>query len=476
VNGRARAAALAAAVAAAAIAAAFALRGPSGPRPHLVVFLWDTTRADRLSAYGYARETTPWLRSVAAEGVLFEQCRAPSPWTLPSHASIFTGLLPRHHGAVSLESPLAPFHRTLAERLKDAGYDTVLVTNNLLVSPEAGLGQGFDTFRDVAKERGRQGADETLAVLEDALGARRADPARAERPLFLFVNLMEPHLPYEPPAELARPWRPEGATVEEVAKARRFQFPEDMAHNLGVRPMEPRVLAVLSTLYDAEVLALDGRCRALEALLAREGILGPGTDSLLVVTADHGENLGEHGLVDHKLSVAETLLRVPLVMRGRGRFEGGRREGAAVRLQDLFPTLLEAAGVPPAAGEAPHAASLLGPPPAGRAQVSEFAPPVSFLEGMRAVFPGQPEEVFEPFRRGLLAAVAPGEGGRRLKWRRTWRTAEGGGPEVLAESLFDLQADPGEDRDLLGGPSPDPGDREAAARLRAIAEEWVAPR
>jgi arylsulfatase A-like enzyme len=458
------------------LAAASVLLLPAPRRPHLVVLLWDTTRADRLSACGYARPTTPWLEGVAADGVLFEQCRAPSPWTLPSHASIFTGLLPRHHGAVTLESPLAPAHRTLAERLREAGYDTVLLSNNPLVHPDAGLGQGFGVFRDVAKEGGRQGWRETLAVLGRELAARREDPDRAGRPLFLFVNLMEPHLPYEPPPDLERPWRPGGTTEEEAAAARRFQFPEDMAHNLGVRRLDARAIAVLSSLYDAEILSLDGGCRAIEAALAREGILGPGSDSLLVVTSDHGENLGEEGLLDHKLSVGEPLLRVPLVLRGAGLFEGGRRERAAVRLQDLFPTLLAAAGVPPAPGDAPHAASLLGPPGPGRTQVAEFAPPLSFADGMRRTFPGQPDAVLAPFARGLLAAVGPEEDGRRLKWRRTWTPGRGGGVEVLREALFDLEADPREERDLLGAGATDARDAAAAAALRALAEEWVAPR
>ena len=464
----------AAAVAAAAVAASWLLR-PEPRRPHIVVLLWDTTRADRLGAYGYGRRTTPWLESVAARGVLFEQCRAPSPWTLPSHASLFTGLLPRHHGAVTKESPLAPAHETLAERLKAAGYGTMLLSNNEFVGPEAGLAQGFDVFRSVVREAGRPSADATVGILERELAARRADAGRAGKPLFLFVNLMEPHLPYEPPSEFERPWRPEGATEGEVRRARRLQFPEDMAHNLGIRPWDGKTLSILSSLYDAEIREMDGQCARMEKVLADAGILGDGANGILVVTADHGENLGEHGLVDHKLSVAETLLRVPLVVRWPGRYEGGRRVREPVRLQDLFPTLLEAAGVPAPPSAAPHAASIPVGPVEGRVQVSEFVPPVSFLDGMRRFFPDRPAEVFAPFRIGLLAAVEPAGGGRRLKWLRTWRLEEGGKAAVIRECLFDLEADPREDRDLLAGPSPAPADADAAKRLGALADSWVAP-
>ena len=470
----ARAAAAAAAVLAIAAAAAWLL--PGHARPHLVVLLWDTTRADRLDAYGYGRPTAPWLRSVAAEGVLFEQCRAPSPWTLPSHASLFTGLLPAHHGAANLESPLAPSHRTLAERLRDAGYDTILVSNNSLVHPATGIAQGFDRFRDVVRERGRHGADLALEVLRDEMAARRNDPARAGRPLFLFVNLMEPHLPYDPPEEIERPWRPAGTTDAEAAASKAFGFPGDVAHNLGLERLDARALERLSALYDAEILSLDGRSRAIEALLAAEGFFGPDADSILAVTSDHGENLGEHGLLDHKLSVSEALLRVPLVIRGRGRFEGGHRVAAQVRLQDLFPTLLEEAGIPVERGETPHAQALRADGSPGLVQVSEFAAPLSFLPQVRSLFPAASEGTFEPFRVGYVAVTAPEEDGRRLKFVFAHRRDPDGGTTPFGESLFDLAIDPREERNLLARGERAHVDLDAARRLAVLARQWTAPR
>ncbi len=464
----------AAAVAAAGFAAGVLLRRADPPRPDIVVLLWDTTRADRLSAFGYARKTTPWLESLAARGILFEQCRAPSPWTLPSHASLFTGLLPRRHGALSLREPLLPFHETLAERLAASGYDTVLVSNNPVVGPQGGLDQGFGTVVSVPDRKGGQGVDRTREALEDVLAGRKNDPGRSRRPLFLFVNLMEPHLPYDPPEAIERPWRPEGATDEAVRAARGVRFPDDMAHNLGVRPLPPETLAILSSLYDAEIGALDDGCARIEGLLRREGVLDPADGGyLFAATSDHGENLGEHGLVDHKLSVAETLLRVPLVIHSPGRFQGGRRVPDAVRLQDLFPTLLEAAGVGYDAGAIPHAQPLGAVTPGGRVQVAEFPAPLSFIDDMRRTFPGRPEETFEPFRRGILAVIGTPSGGRRLKWVRTTRDDGAGGRTVLGESLFDLETDPGETRDLLAGPGATAADRESAARLAATAEAWT---
>ncbi len=451
---------------------------PPRHRRDIVVILWDTTRADRLSAYGYARRTTPWLEEVAKQGVLYEQCRAPAPWTVPSHASIFTGLIPRHHGAVDVQSPLAPAHYTLAERLRDEGYDTILLSCNVLVGGELnGLGQGFDTIRVVPMETQRDpSAVDAADMLDGLLKAKAKDTQRAGKPLFLFVNLMEPHLPYNPPADLERPWRPAGATEDEVSLAKRISFPMDMAHNLGVQPLDPRTLSILPGLYDAEIRRMNDPCVEMERLLAAAGVLGGGSDAVLVVTADHGENLGEHGLLDHKLSTADFLLHVPLVIRWPGRLEGGRRVKEQVRLQDLFPTLLEAAGVAPPGGT-PHATSLVSEPLADRYQVSEFAAPLSYIEGMHRMppFAGQPEEIYEPMHVGILAVTAPPEGGRRLKWEGRWRLAANGETAALPERLFDLEADPREDRDLLGVKEPAPADLAAAKRLAQEAAEWTKP-
>jgi arylsulfatase A-like enzyme len=464
------AAALAAGALLAAAAAAVLLR-PAPHRPHVVVLLWDTTRADRLTPHGHARETTPWLASLAARGVLFENCRAPSPWTLPSHASLFTGLMPSDHGALHMRAPLMPHHRTLAEDLAAAGYDTLLVYNNEFVGPPWGLAQGFARERLARSAEGKPTAAAAVAVLREELGARAADPERRDRPLFLFVNLLDPHLPYDPPESLERAWRLPGAAESEVRALREFGFPREMEHNLGIRVLDGRSLEILGRLYDAELRETDARCAEMEDLLAAAGILGPGKDSLLVVTSDHGENLGEEGLVDHKLSVSDALLHVPLVLHRPGTFEGGRREAAGVGLQDLHPTILEAAGLPVDGVATPAARSLRAPDP-GRVVVSEFPAPLPFLEQMRIhrAFRDYPPATFARFHDGLLAATASPSGGRLLKWTRRSRGAFEGSPATTRETLHDLAADPREERDLLAVPEPAAADRAAAAALAAAAD------
>ncbi len=423
----------------------------AAPRPHVVVLVWDTTRADRLSPYGYTRDTTPWLTGVAKEGVLFEQCRAPSPWTLPSHASMMTGLLPRDHGAVELQSMLAPARVTLAERLSAEGYDTILVAANALVGRRTGLAQGFDVAVAASEDPRTPKASTVISLLETELETRANDPARAARPLFLFLNFMEPHLPYAPPLELERPWRPDGVSDEEVARAKRFEFPREMHHNLGLSRVSDRALSILSSLYDAELRDLDRRCADLEAVLRKHGLLATadaaaGTGgTLLVVTSDHGENLGEEGLLDHKLSLSDALLHVPMVLRWPGRIPPGRRVTEAVRLQDLYPTVLEAAGATAGAPPTPDAVSLLVEPLAARALVAEFPAPLSFLAGMRRELPGEPEERFELLRRGILAVVDTS----LRKVIVTHRVAPDGARTEISRRLHDLRTDPGEKRDLL---------------------------
>jgi arylsulfatase A-like enzyme len=453
------------------LAAAAVLLRPGPHRPHVVVLLWDTTRADRLTSHGHARDTAPWLASLAARGVLFENCRAPSPWTLPSHASLFTGLMPTVHGAIDLRDPLMPHHRTLAEDLAAAGYDTLLVYNNSAVAPNSGLAQGFARERYARSPEGKPTAAAAVEVLRQELGARAADPKRRDRPLFLFVNLLDPHLPYDPPESLERAWRLPGAAESEVRALREFGFPREMEHNLGLRVLDARSLEILGRLYDAELKETDARCAEMETLLAGAGILGPGKDTLLVVTSDHGENLGEEGLLDHKLSVSDALLHVPLVLHRPGSFEGGRRETAGVALQDLHPTILEAAGLPVDGAATPAARSLRAPDPA-RVVVSEFPAPLPFLEMLR-VRPGfrdLPPATFARFHDGLLAATASPAGGRLLKWTRRSRGPFEGSPAAVRETLHDLAADPREERDLLALPGPAAADRAAAAALAAAAD------
>jgi choline-sulfatase len=303
-SGRARALSLAV-VAAAAAVAVFAWRRSSGPAPsslNVVLVTLDTLRADRLGSYGFRGVETPHLDALAAEGVLFEQATATVPLTLPSHCSIFTGLLPPRHGVRDNgAASLAEAHTTLAERMKAGGYATGAFVGAWVLERRWGLAQGFDEYSD------RFGLDQFQkrgdVVLDDAL--RWIDGVR-DRRFFAWVHLFDPHLPYDPP----EPYRA------------RYKDP-----------------------YLGEVAYTDALVGRLMGGLRERGLL---ERTLVVVTADHGESLGEHGEATHGFFVYDATVAVPLLVRTPWGWQGRHR--TQVSLADLFPTVLDLVGLPAQAG------------------------------------------------------------------------------------------------------------------------------
>jgi choline-sulfatase len=280
---------------------------------HLVLVTIDTLRADRLGCYGSADVATPHLDRVAREGALAAQATAHVPLTRPSHVSLFTGLLPSGHGIRDNVSPgLVPQVPTLASTLKQAGFQTGGFVSSIVLSRQSGLDRGFDQYADqfeadtddtrflnTIQRRG----DETLGL---ALAWLQKVP-REER-LFLWLHLYDPHDPYTPP--------------------------EPYAARYAGRP------------YDGEVAWSDELVGRLDAALERQGVKG---DTLLIVTSDHGEGLGEHGENLHGFFVYQATLHVPMLFRGPGIPAGGRL-GVTVQTVDILPTALDLLGVAPTPG------------------------------------------------------------------------------------------------------------------------------
>ncbi len=292
-------------------------------RPSLVVFLTDTLRADRLSTYGFEKSTSPFLDALAKESVVFEDAWAQSSWTRPTVASFFTGLNPATHGAVGFERPLAQRFTTLAEALKKAGYRTGAIVSNHVVHHRFGFSQGFDAWNDgEAKLYGLSAAD----VVDRGLRFVDAAPG----PFLLYLHTMEPHATYEPSDAAYRLFGLPG-------EARRPSRPILMRPKIG-----PGAAHYLDSLYQGEVWDND---RAFEALI--EGLRQRGRldSSVVVFTADHGEEFLDHGDKGHGHSLYRELTRVPLVVRLPGGSRGGTREAAPVAQVDLLPTLLAMLGV-----------------------------------------------------------------------------------------------------------------------------------
>lgn len=282
---------------------------PSPPPPSLLLVTIDTLRADRVGAYGFAPGLTPALDRLAAAGWLFENAVSAVPLTLPSHATLLSGLDPLHHGVRNNGSYVFPQGRpTLATLLKSRGYATGAFVAAVVLDRRYGLARGFDLYDDRIVR-----ASEGRSVLEserscDAVVANAAAWIQAQAgPFFAWVHFYEPHAPYAPPEDLAR-----------------------------VHPGHP---------YDSEVATAD-RCLARLAAAAEAARAGR---LLTAVTSDHGEGLGDHGEATHGLFLYQSTLQVPLVIAGPG-VEPGRRSRALARGADLAPTLLSLLGAPAPGG------------------------------------------------------------------------------------------------------------------------------
>lgn len=292
--------------------------GLGAARPNLLLVTLDTTRADRLGCYGARDASTPNLDRIAREGVLAERAVAVAPITLPSHASILTSLFPPRHGVRdNSDFRLPEAVTTLAEHLKAHGYRTAAAVGSYMLSSVFGMAQGFDRydeprpahdaspqgarlrFREILERPASEVTDAALSALGGAGGG----------PFFLWVHYFDPHADYRPPPPYAE------------------RFAE--------RP------------YDGEIAYTDAEVGRLLGALERRGLLD---STLVVVTADHGESLGEHGELTHGLFVYQATLRVPLLLRWPRLLPAGLRLAAAVSVADIAPTALELMGLPPLPG------------------------------------------------------------------------------------------------------------------------------
>ncbi|MHA7838982.1 MAG: sulfatase [bacterium] len=279
-----------------------------------MVIVLDTLRADAVSAYGEVTGTTPILDSLAEKGILYRNVFAPSPWTLTSHVSLFSGLDANEHGVgLSGRSQTPESLRLLAEDFRSAGYVTAGFSENTIVSSDFGLDQGFEIFAstDVTKafDAELQGEDPASSFgLVDRVRdwSRTRDP---DRPYFLFVNILDPHDPY-----LLRddnPWVPSEAPPGEVAyAASAYRIPFSICDRLPA----PTHLPILRGLYLGDVAAADAKLGRILSILD-EG-RSPEEPRVLLVTSDHGEHLGEHRLMQHRFSVRSQVLKVPLIVTG----------------------------------------------------------------------------------------------------------------------------------------------------------------
>jgi arylsulfatase A-like enzyme len=374
----------------------------------VVLIVIDTLRADHLPLYGYQRPTAPNLEVLAKDGITYQKATSPGTWTVPSHGSLFTGRWPSFHGAErvagdrNLALPLNPEIPTLAEILRGDGFHTgAFVGNSTYVAAIFGFARGFDEFFDKDLH--------SPPILSQAVRAWL--PAKAE-PLFLFVNILDPHEPYEPPPpldELFPTKHPELGTMISTYAA-------------GNQPPTSAAREHFVSQYDGEIVLAD---RALGEILADLKRAGRYDDALIVVTSDHGEFLFDHGLAGHGLPPFEPEVHVPLVVKLPRGARAGEKVVRRVSILGVFATILRTVGL--------------------------VVPPEVESRPLDAPHPVWVEDV-DPSGTRLRVGY---EGDQKLVMATT---AEG----VTTTSLYDLGSDPDESR-------PDRGSTGAATLRAAVA-------
>ena len=306
----------------------FAGCGKSKDLPNIIFISVDTLRADHLSCYGYDKKTTPMLDMLAKKGVLFKKAYAPAPWTLPSHASMFSGLYPSKHKAIDERVAVGKEIVMLTEKLQAAGYETGGFVSHYYLSKDYGFDRGFDKFVMKLDEKAENMTKMAATWIRD----------NRKKPFFAFIHYFDPHTPYFPPAEFRTKHFPKDlieikGDTQDVLSVIHSKYPEK----------RDKTLRALRALYDGEIDYVDS---SISELYKKLQLYKLDKNTLIIVTSDHGEEFYEHGLMEHGFTLYEEQLHVPLIFYCPEKIAMGKTTDVPVSLVDLFPTLLDYAGIP----------------------------------------------------------------------------------------------------------------------------------
>lgn len=498
--------------------------------PDIIFIVLDTQRADRLGIYGHQRPTSPNLDRFAGEGTVFEQAVSPAQWTIPSHASLFTGQYPTSHGVTQSSQSLSPNRPHLAEIMRRLGYETIGFCNNPLVGVlNNGFKRGFQTFynyggafpsvpdssnpwpwpvdrlaeaytqflrrisypiqnfigrSDLAfrislhawltplwsKIANFKGQNER-SVLDSVDFLAQREEAKPDQPLFLFMNLMETHLPFWAPSQFVDRIAPYFRHNKEARGVMRTWNRE--AYRWAAPLSEPLTELedqVLNDMYDAEVAYQDNYLGALFEMLAHRERR---RDTLTIIVADHGDGLGDHGFFGHSFVAYEELVHVPLIVHWPGQVAAGTRVDTPVSTRRVFHTMIDAAtsttdqsknldeALNDEAGNVRRLSlrhTMNGRDPEQQTAFSEIYPPLNFV---KAIENRQPE-LLTRFRclSTRRAVVRPSriDEGTPLKLIEV---------DDVPEELYNLSADPAEITNLFGE------DPSVSAALKLTLEQMV---
>jgi arylsulfatase A-like enzyme len=339
---------------AAASGGAAAQARPEERRPNVLLIVVDALRADRLECYGYSRQTSPILNALAQEGVLFTDDMSQGAETVVAVPTLLTGRRPREHGVLWARRGdkvwMGPGLRlpTLATILKEKGYTTAAVSGNPLVGPSIGVERGFDSFDQRAGKvytwLHASGVD-INACAYDWLRTYRPEKG----PFFLYLHYIDPHNQYRPPSPFCVFGRPGYTPQDDVLNKDMNDVSDPHFDKRVTREMllkhgvSEADVDRLSDLYDGEVLSADHYIGAFLERLKKEGLYD---NTIIVVTADHGESFMDHRNLEHGGSLYQELIRVPLIIKAPG-IRGGQEVGDLVETVDVAPTILAAAGITP---------------------------------------------------------------------------------------------------------------------------------
>jgi arylsulfatase A-like enzyme len=452
--------------------------------PNVLLIVWDTVRADRLGCYGYGSPTTTHLDRFAASATLYENAVSPGMWTVPTHASLFTGLPVSTHGAVFGHKWLDDEFDTLAEIFRQAEYDTYCFSANPHVSDEDNLTQGFDRqdfawtdpwverihqtmrpklhpqdrstdrFRRINDARPpgsaqidipRSESKDAGLVINDAF-LSWVDDRASKKPFFAFLNYMEAHYPRLPSMDARRKLM----TQDRIDQTLAIDQSSDrlIAYMFGLEALTPEELQAVNDVYDASLIDLDAITNDLFQKLTERGLLN---DTIVVLTSDHGENLGDHGMMMHRYCLYNSLTRVPLLIRYPPHVPAARI-ARPISTADVFPTIIDLAGLEIAKNTG-ASTSLLGRDLSG----PDDLPVIS--------------ELVAPATRFMDRFVKRHANFNPAPWLRTYRSIEMTPYRFIWASdqrheLFDLRTDPNETKNLYAGLP------ERAAELQAKLNAW----
>lgn len=428
---------------------------------NVVIAVLDTARAKEVYS---PHVDTPRLDELAETGISFTKTYADAPWTLPSHGSLFTGCSPSKHGAHADNKYLDDHLKTLPETLRENGFGTLAVTNNAWVTDEFGFGTGFDSvfrtwqlfqtetdFGEIAMttdgvDQIKKSAKSLLAnpiyntvnaiygkllYRRNDYGANRTNQIiqsqlkEVEQPYFLFVNYLEPHLEYDPPASYARKYLPDSISHDEAQDVPQKPW-EYLCQKIDMTELE---FDILQSLYSAEISYIDSKIGQVINLLKERG---DWDDTIFIVLGDHGENIGEHGLMDHQYCLHDTLLHVPVILSG-GAIESGSTRTDPIQLSDIYPTVLDLLNISDEESETQFQGQSVLSDDERRKVVSEYMAAQPSMDSLTTKVGDVPDQVHQLDRR--LRAI-------RVDGHKLIRSSDG---EI---ELYDVENDPEEQTDL----------------------------